>query len=91
MIAEWCNTETTNRVDKTFFPVTLTQIHLDNPFDYFRHLVSGKRRTENFSDAGVISLRAANRNLIPLAAILVDAENADVTNVVVAACINAAR
>ena len=40
--------------------------------------------------AAVIALRAADRHLIPLVAVLVDAENADVADVMMAAGIDAA-
>ena len=39
----------------------------------------------------LVALRAAHRNLVPLAAVLVDAENADMADVMVAAGIHAAR
>ena len=39
----------------------------------------------------IVALRAADRHLVPLAAVLVDAEDADVADMVVAAGVDAAR
>ena len=51
---------------------------------------AGKARAEDLADRGVLARRAAERDLVELLALLVDAEDADVADVVVAAGIDAA-
>ena len=51
----------------------------------------GERRADHLAERRVVALRAADRYLVPLLAVLVDAEDADVADVVVAARVHAAR
>ena len=49
-----------------------------------------ERRADHLAERRVVALRAAERDLVPLLAVLVDAEDADVADVVVAARVHAA-
>src|SRR5690349_20227399 len=51
----------------------------------------GEGGADDLAKRGFVALRAADRHLIPLRSVLVDAENADVTDVVVPARVHAAR
>src|SRR5471032_3108156 len=78
-------------VDETFVFVAVAHVDVQQARDDFRHLQGGKRWSDNLADGGVVALRPADRHLIPFAAILVDAEDADAAHMVVAAGIDAAR
>src|SRR5450830_2112741 len=79
------------RIDETLVFVAVAHIDVQQARDDFRHLQGGKRWSDDLADGGVVALRPADRHLIPFAAILVDAEDADAAHVVVAAGIDAAR
>ena len=49
----------------------------------------GKGAADHLADAGVVALTAAERDLVPLLAVLIDAENADGAEVMVAAGVHA--
>src|SRR5471032_2455576 len=78
------------RVDEAFVFVAVAHIDLQQTRDDFRHLQGGERWSDDLADGGVVALRPADRHLIPFAAILVDAENADAAHVMVAAGIDTA-
>src|SRR6185369_1152929 len=67
------------------------EVGLDERGDHIRHLGRGEGRADHLSQRGVVALAAADRDLVPLAAVLVHAEDADVAHVMVAARIHAAR
>src|SRR6185437_5306897 len=66
------------------------QIDLDQGIDRGRHVVALDRRADDRADRGVVSGIAAQRELIDLIAILIDAQNADMAEVMMAAGIDAA-
>src|SRR4051812_33480152 len=71
------------------------QITLDQALDDIRHLRPRERRAENLAKRGLhawanLALISADFNLVPLLAVLIDAQNADVAYMVVAARVHAA-
>src|SRR5262249_53495207 len=76
--------------------VAARQIAFDELLDDVGNLGPRERRADHLaerrSDAGLdLSLVATDLDLVPLLAVLVDAENADVSDVVVTASVHAAR
>ena len=65
-------------------------IDIDQVLDDVGNVRRRERRADDLSERGVVALGAAQRDLVPLAAVLVDAEDADVADVVVAAGVHAA-
>ena len=83
------------RVDEALGAVaTLREIGVDQRLDHVGHLVVAKRRAEDAPGHGRAvaggAVRAAEGDLVPLLAVLVDAEHADVAAVMVAARVDAA-
>src|SRR5471032_540919 len=78
-------------VGERFVFVAIAHIHLQQAAYHFRHLQRGERWSDDLADGGVVALRAADRHLVPFAAVLVDAQHADAADVVVAAGVDAAR
>src|SRR5262245_21428942 len=70
------------------FAVPPFQIDLDEPLDHVRDIRAGERWADHFAERRR-SLIATNFDLIPLLAVLVDAEDADVADVMVAAGVHA--
>jgi hypothetical protein len=68
----------------------LLQIGGDDAVDRVDHVVVGEGRADDLADGGVLVGAAAERDLVELLALLVDAEDADVADVVVAAGVDAA-
>ena len=64
--------------------------YVEKARDHVRHFVRGKRRADHLAQRCVLALVAADRHLVPLAAVLVDAEHADVADVMVTARVHAA-
>ena len=69
----------------------MLQIGLENLVDGICHLVAGKARTEDGADRRVLGGGAAKRDLVEFLALLVEAEDADVADMMVAAGVDAAR
>src|SRR5262245_43587224 len=84
-------------VDETFgFAVTRGEVAMDQPLDCPGYLLLGKGWTQHFAECGrgagtSLTLVAANLDLIELRAVLVDTEDPDVADVMMPACIHAAR
>ena len=66
-------------------------IDVDQRFDDQRHFIGIKGRADHLADCGLIALLAADGDLIPLLAILIDAEDADVGHMMMTAGIHATR
>src|SRR2546430_9721183 len=77
-------------VDEAFALGAQGAIHLDHSLDGRRDFVLRHRRTDDFTERGEAVRRAAEGDLVPLLAVLVDAEDADVADVVMAAGVHAA-
>ena len=72
------------------FAVAPVEIDLDQLLDHVGDFLLRHRRAEHFAERSVVALRAADRDLVELRALLVHAENADVADVVMAAGVHAA-
>src|SRR5262245_729574 len=78
------------------FAVAPLEVNADQVFDDVGNVRPGERRADDFAEAGAdparegFALIAADLDLVPLLAVLVDAEDADVADVVVAARVHAA-
>src|SRR5690606_36702518 len=72
------------------FAFTVADIGFDQRADHVRNFRGGKRRADDVAEVGVIALATADRDLVPLGAALVDAEDADVADVMVPAGVHAA-
>src|SRR5579871_4991602 len=84
--------EAAHGVDETLrFAVANVQVPADEPLDDIGNLGRGERAAEHFAERRVLALRAADLDLIPLLTVLVDAEDAYVADVVVAAGVHATR
>src|ERR1700682_4572611 len=78
------------RVDEAFTLGAQRARRLDNPLDGRCDFVLRYRRTDDFTQRSEAVRRAAEGNLVPLLAMLVDAEDADVADVVMPAGVHAA-
>src|SRR5579863_439617 len=90
-LPERLESDTAQRVDETLTLVAHSAIGLDNPFDGARHLVPRQRRTYHLAECREAVGRAAKGELIPLLTALLDAEDPDVADMMVAAAVHAAR
>src|SRR5439155_4140195 len=77
-------------VDKAFVIVPALDVDVDQTGDDVGHFVGRERRPDNLAEGRLLPLVAADRYLVPLLAVLIDAEHADVSDVVVTAGIHAA-
>src|SRR5262249_26177620 len=75
---EWLDAEPPHGVDEPLVLVAALDIDIDETLDHVGHLLRGEGRTDDLAERSLIALRAANRDLVPLLAVLVDAEHADV-------------
>src|SRR2546423_4542672 len=77
--------------------IAVAEVALDQALDHVGHLGARERGTDDFAKCGLratrayLALVAADLDLVPLVAILVDAEDTDMADVVVAAGVHAAR
>ena len=68
----------------------MREIGVDDRLDGVGDLVRAEAAADDLADRGVLVGRAAERDLIELGALLLDAENADMADMVVAAGVDAA-
>src|SRR5258706_9959001 len=79
-------------IDKPFFlAVAKGQIRTNQFLDNIGNLSLRYRRPQHLAQCRVIALRATDGNLIELRALLIDSQNADMPDMVMAASIHAAR
>src|ERR1700674_4144458 len=79
-------------VDKALvLTVPLAHIDFKQPGNGLGHLVFRHRWTDDFAERRRAGRGSANRDLVPLLAVLIDAENTDVADVMVAAAVHTAR
>src|SRR5262245_22417917 len=78
-------------VEESLSIAALRKIRLDDGVDRLRHRFRAEARADDRADGRVVLRVAAERNLIELGAFLIDAENADIAGVVMAAGVDAAR
>src|SRR5512138_1130637 len=88
---ERSHTDAAEGFEEALVLVTLGDVHADDALDRIRDLVERDRRADHFAERGVFAAgRAAERDLVPLLAALIDAEDADVADGVMAAAVHAA-
>src|SRR5687768_12892586 len=79
-------------IEKALFLVTLGDIDADDALDRIDDFVESDGGADHFAERRVGAAgRAAERDLVPLLAALIDAEDADVPDRVVAAAVHASR
>ena len=76
-------------VDEAFVGIPVRDIGRDQALDHGGHFGGGKGAADHFADAGIVALTPAERDLVPLFAVLIDAENADGAEVMMAAGVHA--
>src|SRR5689334_8126843 len=89
-LPEWLESHAAQRLDEALAVRAQRAIHLDDALDSRGDLTLGNRRADDFPERREAVRRAAERDLVPLLAVLVDAEDADVADVVMAAGVHAA-
>src|SRR3954454_11033934 len=77
-------------VEKGFAVLAQAEISFDYGVDGLRHLMAGKARPQNGADRGALARRAAERDLVELLAFLIEAEDPDMADMMMAAGIDAA-
>src|SRR6266404_8899509 len=90
-LLERLHAETAHDVDEALVRLAPFDVDLEQARNGLGHLDLAHRRTDDVPQGCVRARRAADGDLVPLLAALVDAENADVPHVVMAAGIHAAR
>src|SRR5580692_8470511 len=91
-LLEWFDTDAPHRVDKALIVTTaLSDVDLEQPRDGVGHLLFRHRRADDIPQRRRSGGRSADGDLVPLLAVLIDPENANVADVMMAAGIHAAR
>src|ERR1700733_11679122 len=80
-----------DHVHESLAVVPLGAIDLHDPLDGCRNFVLRHRRPDHLAERGKAVHRAAQRNLVPLLAVLIDAQDADVPDVMMSAGVHTAR
>src|SRR5690242_15301965 len=89
---ERSHTDATERIDETFALFALGNIDIENAFECRGHFGFCNRGSDDTAERSQISVSdTAQGNLIPLFAVLIDAEDADVADMMMTAGIHAAR
>src|SRR5437867_9238111 len=83
--------EPADGIDEALVLVAAFDVDVDQAADDVGHFVRRERWADDLAQRRVLALTAADRNLVPLLAVLVDAEHTDVADVVVTAGVHAAR
>src|SRR5580704_7313339 len=91
-LPEWLDAEPLDGVDEQLVgPLAQLHVSRDHVLDDIGNLRIGHRRADQGAELGVLVGAAADGDLIELLAVLLDAENADMADVMMAAGIDAAR
>src|SRR4051812_43191832 len=90
-LLEGGDAEAMHGIDEELVVVALAEVGLDEARNDVGHVRGGERRADDLAQGRAVALAAADRHLVPLGAVLVDAEDADVADVMVAARVHAAR
>src|SRR6185295_9628337 len=97
LFLEGLHPDTLHDVDEPLhLAVAVFEVTLDQLLDHVRHIGAGERRAEDLAKGGIgaavmgLPLIAADLDLVPLLAVLIDAEDADVADVMMAAGVHAA-
>src|SRR5512144_1728977 len=76
-LLEGIDAHAAHRVHEALVLVANVDVRLDQARHDVRHVVRGERRADHLADRGMLALRAAYRDLVPLGSVLVHAEHAD--------------
>src|SRR3982751_850808 len=88
---ERCDAETAHYIYKALFVLLApAEIKLNQSLDNIRHFRLRNRRPQHFAERCVVALCATDRDLVELGALLVDAKNSNVADMMVAARVHAA-
>src|SRR6478672_2204843 len=90
-LLEGLEADAANGVEEALVRMAALDVRLDEALDHVRHVLRGERRADHLAEGCVVALRSADRYLVPLGTALVDAEDADVADVVLAAGVHASR
>src|SRR5207248_161436 len=82
--------EAADGIEETFAGLSLLEIDVDDLFDRIDDLVLAECGAQDLADARIFRARAAELQLVIFDALLVDAENADMSRVMMAAGIDTA-
>src|SRR4051794_17115471 len=89
---ERCHADAAEGIEEALFLVPLGDVHVEDALDSIHDFVERDRRSNHFAERCVLTAgRATERDLVPLLAALIDAEDADVADRVMAAAVHAAR
>src|SRR5690554_8053160 len=89
-LLEGFEADTAIGVEEGLAVAALTDVDLKQGIDHFRDLLAAEGGAEDLTQRRFVALGATQRDLVPLLALLVDAEDADLAHVVVAAGVHAA-
>src|SRR6516225_3511453 len=89
--AEGCDAETPIGFDEGFAGGPAREIDVDDLLDRLRHFLGREPRAQALAERCMLGGVAAERELVIFGAVLLEAENADMANMVMAASIDAAR
>src|SRR5262249_43236223 len=88
---ERCHADTAESVDEAFAILALGDVGVEDGLERFRDFGLRDGRADHLADRGIVAAGgAAERDLVPLLAALVDAEDADVADRMMAAAVHAA-
>src|SRR6202171_4866427 len=88
-LLEGLDTQTAHGVDEALVLVAFFHVDIDQAGDDVRHFLRGEGGPYHLAQGRGLGLIAADRDLVPLLAILIDAEHADIADVVVPARVHA--
>src|SRR5712692_1205537 len=83
--------ETAHDIQEAFIRLPPFDVHLEQTRNRLGYVELGHRGTDDLSQGCIVARRAADGDLVPLLAALIDAENADVTHMMMSAGIHAPR
>src|SRR5262249_44477307 len=89
---ERCHADTAESVEEAFTVLALGDVGIEDALERLRDFGLRHGRADHLADRGIVTAGgAAERDLVPLLAALVDAEDADVADGMMSAAVHAAR
>ena len=89
-LPEWLNADAAIGVEEALAGRARFEIGVDDGLDRIGDFVLAERGADDVADRGGLVARAAERDLVEFDALLIDAENADMADMVMAAGVDAA-
>ena len=90
-LPEWFDAQTLDGVDEQLFrPLAQREIGLDNVLHHIGNIAVWNGRSDQVAEFGILVRPAADGDLVKFLAVLLDAENADMADMVVATGVDAA-